>query len=174
MPPVPGRRYTQGMDDRRQTLDSLVRRIVETVHPLRIILFGSCARGDARPDSDVDLLVVMPDGTHRRHTAQRLYREIQDIDVAFDLVVATSADLVKHRNTPGYVYKTALREGRDVYAQGSRIWPLRLTERGTPLYKWYRMYRMGHVFPGKPAAEGTRAAPRGQPGQMRGPCVYAG
>ena len=49
-----------------QIIDDLVRRIVEVVHPRRIILFGSAARGDMGPDSDIDILVVVPDGTHRR------------------------------------------------------------------------------------------------------------
>jgi predicted nucleotidyltransferase len=55
-------------------IDDLVQRIVDAVHPLRIILFGSAARGEMGADSDVDLLIVMPNGTHRRHTAQHLYR----------------------------------------------------------------------------------------------------
>lgn len=56
------------------TLTELVRRIVQTVQPKRIILFGSAARGQMGPHSDLDLLVIMPDGTHRRQTAQTLYR----------------------------------------------------------------------------------------------------
>ena len=103
------------METALQDVDRLVRRIVDTVHPLRIILFGSRARGDARPDSDLDLLVVMPDGTHRRQTTQRLYRGIQDAGISIDMLVATPSDLEKHKGTPGYVYKTILREGRDVY-----------------------------------------------------------
>lgn len=51
-------------------LDDLVQRIVEVAQPRRIILFGSAVRGDMRPDSDIDILVVAPDGTHRRQTAQ--------------------------------------------------------------------------------------------------------
>jgi predicted nucleotidyltransferase len=98
-----------------QDVERLVSRIVEAVHPLRIILFGSRARGDAKPNSDVDLLIVMPDGTHRRQTTQRLYREIQDAGVAIDMLVATPSDLHKHKSTPGYVYKAILQEGRDVY-----------------------------------------------------------
>ena len=46
-------------------LEELVQRIVEAVHPLRIILFGSAARGEMGPNSDLDVLVVMPDGIHR-------------------------------------------------------------------------------------------------------------
>ncbi len=55
-------------------LDVLVRRVVASVHPERIVLFGSAARGEMGPHSDVDLLIVMPDGVHRRATAQRLHR----------------------------------------------------------------------------------------------------
>lgn len=53
-----------------EAIDRLVRRIVEDVHPLRILLFGSATRGELAAGSDIDLLVVMPDGTHRRRTAQ--------------------------------------------------------------------------------------------------------
>lgn len=48
-----------------QIIDNLVERIVETVHSLRIILFGSAVRGEMREGSDLEVLVVMPDGTHR-------------------------------------------------------------------------------------------------------------
>ncbi len=44
-------------------LEELVQRIVEAVHPLRIILFGSAARGEMGPNSDLDVLVVMPDAS---------------------------------------------------------------------------------------------------------------
>ena len=83
---------------------------------MRIILFGSAARGQAGPESDIDLLVVMPDGTHRRHTAQRLYAGIRHVGVPFDLLVATPSDLEKHRQNVGLIYSTILQEGIEVYA----------------------------------------------------------
>ena len=49
-----------------RAIDELVTQVVRAVSPLKIILFGSAARGQAGPDSDIDLLVVMPEGTHRR------------------------------------------------------------------------------------------------------------
>ncbi|MBI3988841.1 MAG: nucleotidyltransferase domain-containing protein [candidate division NC10 bacterium] len=55
-------------------ITQLVQSIVEAVHPLRIVLFGSAARGEMGTDSDIDVLVVMPEGVHRRRTAQLLYR----------------------------------------------------------------------------------------------------
>lgn len=97
-------------------LKGLIDRIVELIHPLRILLFGSAARGEVGPDSDVDLLVVMPDGTHRRHTAQRLYRDIRGVQVPFDVIVATPTDLEKHKDNVGLIYRTILREGKEVYA----------------------------------------------------------
>lgn len=100
----------------RTTLDRLVRRIVDEVHPLRVVLFGSVARGQATSDSDVDLLVVVPEGTHRRRTAQHLYRVIDRAAVSFDLVVATPGDLERHGDDPGLVYQGILREGRTLYA----------------------------------------------------------
>jgi predicted nucleotidyltransferase len=100
-----------------ETLDRLIARIVQTVRPLRIILFGSSAGGEIQPGSDIDLLVVMPDGTHRRRTAQMLYRRLTGIGVAFDILVATPSDLEEHKDNVGLIYRDVLKEGRQVYGQ---------------------------------------------------------
>lgn len=97
-------------------VDELVRRIVKEVHPLRIILFGSAARSEIGPSSDIDVLVVMPEGSHRRRTAQLLYERISGIGIPFDIVVATPSDLKKHANNIGLIYRTILQEGREIYA----------------------------------------------------------
>jgi len=104
------------MDTGTEQLNELVKRIVEAVHPLKIILFGSAARGEMGPDSDLDVLVVMPDGTHRRHTAKHIYRTVRGIKVPYDVVVATSSDLVEHGDNVGLIYHTVLAEGRELYA----------------------------------------------------------
>lgn len=101
------------------TLDLLVQRVVQEVHPLRIILFGSLVHGQPNPDSDIDLLVVMPEGVARRPTAQRLYRNIRGLGVPFDVLVATPSDLEHHKNNPGLIYQTILREGKEIYAISS-------------------------------------------------------
>jgi len=98
------------------TLNQLVQRIVEIVDPLKIILFGSAVRGDMGPDSDIDVLVVMPEGVHRRKTAQLLYREIRGLGVPFDILITTPQNLEKHKNNIGLIYQTILREGKEVYA----------------------------------------------------------
>ena len=104
------------MQSDSEAIEQLVQRIIELVQPLRIILFGSAARGEMGPDSDIDVLVVMPEGVHRRRTAQFLYRQIRGLGVPFDILVATPNDLEKHKNNIGLIYRSMLREGREVYA----------------------------------------------------------
>jgi uncharacterized protein len=89
---------------------------VEEVLPLRVILFGSASRGEVGPNSDIDLPVVMPEGVHRRRTAQLLYQNIIGLGVPFDILVATPGDLQKHKDNIGLIYRTILQEGKKVYA----------------------------------------------------------
>ncbi|MCE2393048.1 nucleotidyltransferase domain-containing protein [Candidatus Poribacteria bacterium] len=104
------------MQSESEAIELLVRRIIELVQPLRIILFGSAARGEMGPNSDIDVLVIMPDGVHRRRTAQLLYRQIRGLRVPFDILVATPNDLEMHKDNIGLIYRSILREGREVYA----------------------------------------------------------
>jgi predicted nucleotidyltransferase len=100
-----------------RVIDQLIQQIVAAVHPLRIVLFGSAARGEMGPNSDFDVMVVMPNGTHRRKTAQTLYREVEGVSVPFDAIVATPEDLDRYSNSIGLVYRTVLEEGVVIYAQ---------------------------------------------------------
>jgi len=97
-------------------LDAIVQRVVEVFNPLRIILFGSASRGEAGKDSDIDLLVVMPEGTPRLATAEKLHMRMFGIPAAVDFLVATPSDLERNRDNIGLVYRTILREGRELYA----------------------------------------------------------
>jgi predicted nucleotidyltransferase len=96
-------------------LARLVATIVETVQPRRIILFGSAARGQMGVHSDVDLLVVMPDGVHRRRTAQAIYLGLNGTGIAKDIVVVTESDVRVYGDNPSLVLFPALREGREIY-----------------------------------------------------------
>ena len=102
--------------DVSREIDQLVSLIVAEVHPLRVVLFGSAARGDMTADSDIDLLVVVPDGTHRFHTMQQLYGRIRGVTLPFDVLVATVSDIDARGDTPGLVYRDALRDGKELYA----------------------------------------------------------
>ncbi len=99
------------MKNYSHALSKLVNRIVEEIKPLRVILFGSVARNSMGEDSDIDLLVVMPEGTHRRHTAQFLYKNVRNIGVPFDILVVTNGDLEKYKNSAGLIYQEILAEG---------------------------------------------------------------
>ena len=104
------------MEPDPKVIGKLVQSIVDAIHPLRIILFGSAVRNEMGPDSVIDVLVVMPKGVHRRQTAQFLYRQVSGIGVPFDILVVTPDDLEKHKNNIGLIYRTILQEGREVYA----------------------------------------------------------
>ena len=95
-------------------LDDIIRRVVEAAQPERIILFGSAARGDMNRHSDVDLLVVK-DGVHRRHLAQRIYKSLRGAGAPVDVIVVTPADVQRYKNSHALVIKPALQEGRVVY-----------------------------------------------------------
>ncbi len=100
-----------------ETMRRMVRRIVESFHPERIILFGSRARGTALPESDVDLLVVMRtrESRHRQQTAIRL--ALRDFAVAKDIVVTTPEDFAWRSETPGTIERPAALEGKILYAK---------------------------------------------------------
>lgn len=104
------------MSDNKQTIEKVVNHIVETVHPLRIILFGSAARDEMGPDSDLDVLVVMPDGTHRLKTMRLLYQQMGGVGFPVDIMVTTPHQLEEHKNNMGLIYRTVLTEGKEVYA----------------------------------------------------------
>ena len=94
---------------------TMVERIAERFEPERIILFGSHARGDATAWSDVDLLVVMPDGTDRREAAVNMRHAVGDLPVAKDIVVTTPDHIARRGHIIGTVLLPALREGRVLY-----------------------------------------------------------
>lgn len=98
-----------------QILDTLVRKIVAYAHPRRIVLFGSAARDQFNENSDLDVLVVMPNGTHRRHTAQDLHQTLSGLGIAKDIVVVTEDDVRDYGDNPSLVICPALREGRELY-----------------------------------------------------------
>lgn len=99
-----------------EILDEAVRRILTVVKPRRIILFGSAARGTMGSESDLDLLIVMPDGIHRRKTSVEIYRVLRGIGVPKDVIVVTEQDVMAYRFNPSLVLKPALDEGKELYA----------------------------------------------------------
>jgi uncharacterized protein len=98
-----------------ELIQELVARLVEAVHPTRIILFGSAARGEMGPHSDIDLLVVVPDGVSQKEAWNRAYRGLRRFPLPTDVIVAQESVIKAHANTLGLIYADALREGRELF-----------------------------------------------------------
>ena len=94
---------------------AMVDRIADGFHPLRVILFGSHARGDAGPHSDVDLLVVLPQVHDKRRAAIEIRRALADFPVSKDIIVTTPDEIARRGNLVGDVLRPALREGKVIY-----------------------------------------------------------
>jgi uncharacterized protein len=105
---------TKGKVD-RDLLRELIERVADAVHPVRIVLFGSAAREAMAADSDIDLLVIVPDGTARRDAMRVIYRRLFGFPHATDVVVVTEQDVREFGSSSGLVIQHALREGREVY-----------------------------------------------------------
>ena len=93
--------------------------LVETVHPLQIILFGSAARGEMGPQSDLDVLVVMPDGCDRLEVTQTLHCRLSDLGIAKDIVVVQASDVERYGRNPYLIIHSALSEGKELYRAAS-------------------------------------------------------
>lgn len=102
-----------------KTVEELVRRTVEAVHPQRIVLFGSAARGTMGPQSDLDALVVVPDGTDCLAAAQTIHRALSDLGAAKDIVVVQASEVECHARNPYLVIHAALSEGKELYRAAS-------------------------------------------------------
>jgi len=113
-PPAPVRAPRRMVD--QAVLDEIVRRVVEVAQPDRIILFGSAARGEMGPHSDVDLLVIKSGVEHCGQLEERIYMNLFGVGVPVDVLVVTPEDVARIGDRVGSVIRPALREGREIYA----------------------------------------------------------
>jgi uncharacterized protein len=98
-----------------ETIDAAVRILVEAAGPARIVLFGSHARGDAREDSDLDLLVIEPRVENRAREMVRLRRLLRPLRIPVDILVYSADEVARWGKQPGSALYWALREGTIVH-----------------------------------------------------------
>ncbi|MBV8119528.1 MAG: nucleotidyltransferase domain-containing protein [Alphaproteobacteria bacterium] len=90
--------------------------VVAHFHPQRVILFGSRVRGDARPDSDIDLLVVVDDDTPAHaFSAKSIYQARSSYHGAVDILPCRASELASRARAKGSFADIVLREGVTVY-----------------------------------------------------------
>jgi uncharacterized protein len=106
--------------DARSSIGEMVSRIAERFAPDRIILFGSYARGDAREDSDIDLLVLFAEVEDPLARAGEIYAALIGCSaIPKDIVVSTTTRFERYRNVVNTVYWPAAREGQVLYERAA-------------------------------------------------------
>ncbi len=99
-----------------EKIDQAVRKIVDFEQPKKVILFGSAARGAARPNSDVDFLVVTKEEVESpRKESVRIRQALEDFLMPMDILVISDKRLKELGDQPGLIYREALRTGKVVY-----------------------------------------------------------
>ena len=93
------------------SLQEMIRRILAAGNPQKIILFGSRARGDARPDSDYDLLLIEPSDLPRYKRAARYRRALVGLAPAKDILVWTPEEVAEWQDVPNAFITRVVREG---------------------------------------------------------------
>lgn len=99
----------------QEIIQEMVRRIVQRFRPEKIVLFGSYARGTEGPDSDVDLLVVVPIESSRRQKVVEIYTLLAGMGMPKDIIVVTPTDVEKYKDVAGNIIGPALAEGKILY-----------------------------------------------------------
>ena len=99
----------------QETLQEIIRRVVEVADPDRIILFGSAARDEMDSNSDVDLLVIKNGEFEYGELMGDIYMNLHGVGRAVDVILATPEQVRKYRDTHCLIIAPALREGREVY-----------------------------------------------------------
>jgi predicted nucleotidyltransferase len=104
----------------KKAIDEIVRQIVEKFHPQKIILFGSYVRGNPRPESDVDLLVVMETPLKETKQALLIDQSLERDLFGLDLIVRTPQNLAKRISMGDSFLKEITTRGKVLYESSDR------------------------------------------------------
>ena len=102
----------------QSAIKKMVRRIVMQFDPDKVVLFGSYARGNAGPDSDVDLLVVMPVHGSKREKEVEIGVALHDIPVPKDIIISRPDEFAWRKDVVGTIEYPAVSQGEVLYAKG--------------------------------------------------------
>jgi len=98
-------------------IEKVIKAIREVIEPDKIILFGSQARGDAKSNSDYDILVIKDSIEDELKVTKNIYKSFLNIDelISIDVIVASKHNIEKYKDNIGYILKPALKEGIIIY-----------------------------------------------------------
>ena len=103
----------------QDVLNRMVEEVVRAAEPEQVYVFGSHARGEAREDSDVDLLVVEREDFGKEHSrlreTNRIYKALSGFRIPVDVLLYSSSEFAKWRGSLNHVVGRCAREGRLLY-----------------------------------------------------------
>lgn len=103
------------MNITRDIIDDVVQKIVKNIHPEKVILFGSCARGNQVAESDLDILVIKESALRRDKRAKEIYRLLADRMFPLDIIVYTPEEVERYAKLSGSFVKDVVEHGEVVY-----------------------------------------------------------
>jgi predicted nucleotidyltransferase len=111
-----------------ELLAAIVRRILSVGSPQKIVLFGSRAKGTAKPDSDLDLLIIEDSDLPRYRRSARYRRVLCGLFPAKDIVVWTPREVQEWQAVPNAFISTVIAEGKVLYEKHARVGPGMVSE----------------------------------------------
>ena len=96
-------------------VERVVKIIAEAIHPQKIILFGSRAKGTARPDSDLDLVVIYTGEKSKRQVKLDIHRLLEPASVPMDLFVLSPEEMQRQRHVANTLAREVAERGVTVY-----------------------------------------------------------
>jgi predicted nucleotidyltransferase len=98
-------------------VDEIVKRIVSTMNPLKIVLFGSYAYGIPDKDSDLDLVIIKEQVDSKSRESVSVWKLLEDIPIAKDILLVSESEYDFYKHEAGSVFRTIHEKGVEIYAR---------------------------------------------------------